>query len=102
MTLKQKIVPVCATLLFAMGAASVASAGDIKDLRRLDAAKISLVDAIGIAEKARDGKAIEAEIDADRRGRVVYDVVVVNDKRFYEIRVDAENGKILRDVEDKD
>ncbi|MGE4350357.1 MAG: PepSY domain-containing protein [Candidatus Berkiella sp.] len=81
--------------------APIAMAGDAEDLQRLMAAKISITEAIEIAEKAHNGKAIEADLDAMRDGKVVYDVVVVKDDRFYDLSIDATDGSVLSNVEDK-
>lgn len=94
-----KILPITALLLAV--SSSAAYAGDKKDLKRLEAAKLTLTEAIAIAEKAQEGKAIDAELDGTRDGKVVYDVTVVKGKRFYEVRVDAVDGNVLRTVEDK-
>lgn len=101
MTLREKFLTVGMVVLLAAGVSSAALAWDKEDLERLAAAKISLTEAVSIAEKAHQGKAIEAELD-DSFGKVVYDVVVVKGDRFYDLRIDAQTGEILRNTEDKD
>ena len=72
-----------------------------KDVQRLAEAKISLVDAIGIAEKHIGGKAIDADLDSDF-GKVVYDVSVIKDTTEHEVRIDAITGDVIGSQVDKD
>lgn len=72
-----------------------------KDIQRLSEAKISLVDAIGIAEKHIGGKAIDADLDSDF-GKVVYDVSVIKDTTEHEVRIDAVTGDVIGTQIDKD
>jgi uncharacterized membrane protein YkoI len=91
-------------------AACVAAAGlafsgsvfaDREDARRLSETKISLTEAIAIAEKHQGGQAYEASLDADSRG-LHYEVdVVVGDKR-YEVKVDGVSGDVTKVKEDRD
>ncbi len=72
-----------------------------KDIQRLSEAKISLVDAIGIAEKHIGGKAIDADLDSNL-GKVVYDVSVIKDAAEHEVRIDAVTGDVMTAKIDKD
>ncbi len=72
-----------------------------KDVQRLSEAKITLVDAIGIAEKHIGGQAIDADLDSDF-GKVVYDVSVIKDAAEHEVRIDAITGEVIGSHIDKD
>ncbi|MDY0009000.1 MAG: PepSY domain-containing protein [Bdellovibrionales bacterium] len=72
-----------------------------KDLRLLEEAKITLVEAIGIAEKHVGGTAIDADLDS-HFGKVVYDISVIRDKKEFDVRLDAVTGDVIRMEEDKD
>lgn len=78
-----------------------AAAGTGKDVQRLSEAKISLTDAIGIAEKHVGGKAVDAELDSSF-GKVVYDVSVIKDTTEHEVRIDAVSGEVVKSKIDKD
>lgn len=78
-----------------------AASDTAKDIQRLSEAKISLVDAIGIAEKHIGGKAIDADLDSDL-GKVVYDVSVIKDQAEHEVRIDAISGDVIVSKIDKD
>ena len=59
-------------------------------------AKITLQQAMTIASNAQSGNASKAELQ-NEDGFLVYNVVVVSqDKKIHEIKVDAGNGSILR------
>ena len=58
-------------------------------------AKISLSQAIGTAESHAAGKAVKAELDSEK-GALAFDVEVVTaDKKVMDVRVDANDGKVL-------
>ena len=59
-------------------------------------AKITLQQAMTIASNAQSGNASKAELQ-NEDGFLVYNVVIVSqDKKIHEIKVDAGNGSILR------
>ena len=91
---------VAIALLLSGTTLSDAYASHAEDLKSLDTAKITLSDAIEIAEKDQNGTAIEADLDQEN-GKTVYDVTVVKDKNFFDIRIDAINGDVLKVEEDK-
>ncbi len=80
---------------------ALAASDTAKDIQRLSEAKISLVDAIGIAEKHIGGKAIDADLDTSL-GKVVYDVSVIKDTAEHEVRIDAITGDVITAKIDKD
>lgn len=95
-----KTLATAAIAALALGTASVAYA-NTSDIRALQAAKISLVEAIQAAEKHQGGKAFEASIDDDSF-RPAYEVTVVKDNRVYDVQVSAEDGSIIGSREDID
>lgn len=79
----------------------LALAGDRSELQALEASKISLSDAIALAEKEIGGKAVEAGIDDDSLKPEI-EVSVVKDGKFYDVRIDAEKGVVIGSREDID
>lgn len=77
-----------------LGGASKAAAADTSEVQALARAKLSLTQAIEAAEREGDGKAIEAEFDADS-GRSRYDVKVLGRDKLVEYTLDADTGKVL-------
>ncbi len=87
-------------------AAGVATAGGLAYAKQTGAlendavvdlakAKISLSQAIGSAEAHAVGKAAKAELDSER-GAVVFNVEVVTaDNKVMDVKVDANDGKVL-------
>ena len=86
-----------AGLLFA----GVAQA-DRDDIRLLAETKISLTEAIAIAEKYQNGRAYEAGIDDDSFSAVYEVSVVTADERMYELDVDGVTGEVSNVREEKD
>jgi len=100
-TYRKNMMSIAIALLLSGATLSEAKASQAQDLKSLEAAKITLTDAIGIAENAQAGTAIEADLDQEN-GKTVYDVTVVKDKKFFELRIDAVSGDVLHVAEDKD
>lgn len=74
---------------------------DKNEAQRLTETKISLTEAIAIAEKNQGGQAYDASLDDDGLG-LNYEVdVVVGDKTF-EVEVDAVSGEVGKVKEDRD
>jgi uncharacterized membrane protein YkoI len=86
-----------AGLLFA----GVAQA-DRDDIRLLAETKISLADAIAVAEKHQNGRAYEAGIDDDSFSPMYEVSVVTADERMYELDVDAVTGEVSNVREEND
>ena len=79
------------------GTATDESALDDEDKAELAAsihAKITLRQAIETAEKANDGRALNAGLE-QVRGRVVWEILFQNAKHHQQIRIDPITGKIL-------
>lgn len=60
---------------------------------------VSLVAAVGVAERTTNGFATKAEYERTKAGWA-YDVEVVSGARVLDVRVDAASGKILSSQED--
>lgn len=100
-TYKKNMMSVAIALLLSGATLSSAKASNAEDLKSLDNANITLIEAINIAEKDQNGTAIEADLDQES-GKTVYDVTVVKNKKFYDLRIDAVSGDVLHVKEDKD
>lgn len=102
--IKQTMVRGALAAVLAVAAFSgVAHAGDAgQKWVAVNNAKVTLVQAIQIAEQHHAGsKAVKADLDAKRNASDYYEIDVVNaDKKAYEVRVDAETGKVLSSRED--
>jgi uncharacterized membrane protein YkoI len=62
-------------------------------------AKISLSQAVAVAEQHAGGKASRAEYEHSRQGWI-FDVEVVNGAKVFDVRVDADNGHVIASAED--
>lgn len=73
------------------------------DERAKARAKVSIQKAISIAEsQVKGGRAIDSDFEADD-GRIYYEIDVVGrDKRKYEIKVDANSGRVISKELDDD
>ena len=69
-------------------------------LAAASAAKISLPQAISIAEQHIAGKATRANLE-QHKGLLSYDVEVLNDTKIFDVRIDAVKGTIISSNEDK-
>jgi uncharacterized membrane protein YkoI len=65
------------------------------DAGKLNSAKTTLIQAIGVAEQNTNGKAMEAEIDEDTGG-IHYEVTVLVGDDTREVEVDGNTGKVLK------
>jgi len=83
-----------AALVLASGAAFADDAKE--DLQAMHGAKLSLTDAIRMAEKEGGGKAVEAELESHKSGHAQYTVEVLSSdgKKLTEYTLDANTGKI--------
>jgi uncharacterized membrane protein YkoI len=78
-----------------------AAQADRGDIRRLAETRISLTDAIAIAEKSQGGKAYDASLDDDSF-TPEYEVNVVVGDKIFEVSVDGVTGEIRKVREDRD
>ena len=69
--------------------------GEPSELAVLQGAKISLSEAIGIAEKEAGGKAVEAGID-DENGQYAFEVEVLGSSAEQEVLIDPATGKVTK------
>lgn len=71
------------------------------EAKRLVETKISLTEAIAIAEKNQNGRAYEASLDDDGPA-LKYEVGVLVGEKTYEVDVDAASGEVGKVREDRD
>ena len=70
---------------------------EAKELKLFSQAKISLTEAIKLAEKkVVGGKAMEAELD-DESNTVQFEIEVLKDGKVHEVLVDGITGKVVKD-----
>jgi len=67
----------------------------VKEQQLFKLAKISLSEAIKVAEQKIGGEAVEAELD-DESDAVQFEVEVLKDGKIHEVMVDSETGHILK------
>jgi len=85
----------------ATGALAYAAKADIaNDALAIGKAKISLAQAVGVAEQHVNGKASRAEYENSKQGWV-YDVEVLSGAKVFDVRVDADKGTVISSAEDK-
>lgn len=56
---------------------------------------ISLLQAVEKAEQALNGQVVEAELERDRQGRLIYGVEVAQDNALHKMKIDARTGQTL-------
>lgn len=56
---------------------------------------IGIARAVAIAERATGARAMDAELDHRRGGRLVYEVELARNRTIHEVDIDARSGKIL-------
>lgn len=93
-----KKIAVCLSLAILVLGAGQALA--VNDARSLDQAKISLSQAIASAEQHVGGQAAKAEFDNSTKHGLVYEVEVVKGTKIYDVKIDAQSGKVISSVED--
>lgn len=97
----------CLTLALTTGIITTAAsaATNVDEIRAAQAAKISLKQAISIASKKASGILISADFDEDDSDAVgkdgVYKLEFSTDSVNYEIKVDANTGKIVKTETDR-
>lgn len=97
----------CLTLALTTGVITTAAsaASNVDEVRAAQAAKISLKQAITIASKSASGILISADFDEDDSDAVgkggVYELEFSTDSVNYEIKVDANTGKIVKKETDR-
>jgi uncharacterized membrane protein YkoI len=100
--MKRKILfPAIAAALsaFALGGAYSANSAE-NDALAIAGAKIDLAKAVAAAEQHVGGKASKAEYER-HKGKWVYDVEVVKDKKVMDVKVDPASGSVISATEDE-
>lgn len=100
MTIPLKPIALAAALTGA-GLVAIPAFADRDEIRAMQDAKVSLIEAIQAAEASEGGKAYEASIDDDSF-RPEYEVTILRDDRVYDVRVNAETGEVIGAREDLD
>ena len=97
----------CLTLALTTGVITTAAsaASNVDEVRAAQAAKISLKQAITIASKSASGILTSADFDEDDSDAIgkggVYELEFSTDSVNYEIKVDANTGKIVKKETDR-
>lgn len=97
----------CLTLALTTGVITTAAsaASNVDEVRAAQTAKISLKQAITIASKSASGILISADFDEDDSDAIgkggVYELEFSTDSVNYEIKVDANTGKIVKKETDR-
>lgn len=90
-----------AVAIAASGAVAYAANGSMQnDALAISKAKISLAQALAVAEQHVNGKASRAEYENSKQGWVI-DVELVNGTKVFDVRVDADKGTVISSAEDK-
>lgn len=82
-------------------AGATSHSDDKEEVQQLKQAKITLIDAIQIAEKHTSGKAISASIEDDS-ATPTFEVEVVKDGKVFEVLIDGIKGTVLKVKEERD
>ena len=70
------------------------------DAQAITQAKISLTQAIAVAEQHVNGQATHAEYERSKQG-LIYEVEVVSGPKVFDVRIDAGKGTVISSAEDK-
>ena len=90
-----------AAAIGAVGTIAYAANGGVEnDAIAINKAKISLVQAVTVAEQHANGKASQAAFENSKQGWV-YDVEVVSGAKVFDVRVDADKGTVISSAKDK-
>lgn len=90
-----------AVAIAAAGTVAYASTGSMEnDAMAIAKAKISLAQAVTVAEQHANGKAARAEYEQSKQGWV-YDVEIVSGTKVFDVKVDADKGTVISSAEDK-
>lgn len=86
--------------LFGLAVAAPSFAdSDVFESKRFETAKVSLLQAIEIAERESKGKAFKAELDIEH-GRVVWEIKLLTSLGLLEYEIDTESGRVSK-IEDE-
>lgn len=97
----KKMITLAVTAAFLTVATGTFAWADTQEAALLAKAKISLVDAIQTAEKSVGGKAYEASLDDDALAPE-FEVGIIKDGKFFEVRVNGSDGSVIGSREDID
>ena len=93
--------------VLAMAAATTAFAAESRRGSEADEAvayeqvKMTLADAIALAERQTGGKAVEATLEQER-GTVSFEVEIMKDRAFRKVTIDATTGQVVTSNADRD
>lgn len=89
-----------AVSLAATGIAAYAAKNMENESAALAQTKVSIVQAISIAEQHVNGKANRAELEQSKTG-LTFDVEVVSGTKVFDVKVDSDKGTVIASAEDK-
>lgn len=90
-----------AVALATLGTLAYAGQHGENDAMAAAKSKISLTQAVAIAEKQASGKATQAEFEREKQGNL-YKVEVVGDAKVFDVKVNADTGAVISSVQDKE
>ena len=96
---RKMAVALLSTIMIATGTAAYAYPGP-RGVAAPDSAKVSLAQAIAIAEQRVNGKAVDADYDHSRWGWV-YEIEVLSNGKEFDVKIDPVKGTVLSVVEDR-
>ena len=90
------LAPLMVLIALSLSTASSASMADDQEGAQVNSVSTTLLQAVSIAEQATSSQAFEAELEREN-GIWVYDIETTRtDGRQYEVRIDANNGEVIR------
>lgn len=82
------------------GVVAYAAKNSENDASEITKAKISLAQAVAVAEEHANGKASKVEYEHDQTGWT-YDVEVINSERTFNVMVAVDNGIVISTISDE-
>jgi len=99
--MKKTIIALVTTSTLVIGGIALAHEHGDRDLSQINAAKVTMAQAITKAETTLGGKVIKVEFEREH-GKSVYDIELVTDTKNYDVEIDALSGEIIKQREDHD
>ena len=97
---RQTKVAILAIAMAAVGTIAYAEPTPADTALAITQAKVSMAQAIGIAELSALGKAVNAEFDQSKLGMWAYKVEVVNATATFHVKVDSATGVVISAIQE--
>lgn len=103
----KKLILIAAALVLGASLMDPALAGHSeahqKETALLAGVKVTLAEAVSKAEALHiNSRAVDADLDKDLSGKSVWEITVVTPDNIFDVILDADNGAVISNLEDRD